>query len=77
MGIFDSVVDLLGALNGGNEDAVNEGEWFCEHCKARLNDQTNFTTLPGHWICTECGHDSNVSEPEENDVMPMLGNMLG
>lgn len=35
--------------------------WFCDKCEKFMNKQPGFNTKTGHWICTECGYDNDVS----------------
>lgn len=35
--------------------------WFCDKCETFMNKQPGFNAVSGHWICTECGFDNDVS----------------
>ncbi|MBR3864140.1 MAG: hypothetical protein IKJ19_03355 [Clostridia bacterium] len=37
-------------------------DWYCDNCDAHLNNQCGFNTLFGHWTCTKCGWDNDVSD---------------
>lgn len=42
-------------------DLQNEVFWFCDKCETFLNRQPGFNTDSGHWTCSECGFDNDVS----------------
>lgn len=48
----------------------NGCDWFCDSCRAYMNDQFGFTTASGTWICAECGVVNDVSE---NNIIPLEG----
>ena len=35
--------------------------WFCDKCEAFMNTQPGFNSNDGHWVCTECGFDNDVT----------------
>ena len=35
--------------------------WFCDECGAFLNEQTNFSTESGKFICEVCDYENDVS----------------
>lgn len=45
-------------------------DWYCDSCRAHMNDQFGFTTVLDTWTCTECGEDNDVSE---NNIIPEEG----
>jgi ribosomal protein S27AE len=47
-----------------SEKALSNGEvfWFCDKCEAFMNTQNGFNTESGHWICSKCGFDNDVTD---------------
>lgn len=45
-------------------EALNNGEvfWFCDKCETFMNTQPGFNTESGHWVCSKCGFDNDVSK---------------
>lgn len=37
-------------------------DWYCDCCNCYMNNQPGFNTLTGHWTCTKCGEDNDVSD---------------
>lgn len=36
-------------------------DWYCDNCRTYMNDQPGFSARSGHWRCTICGADNDVS----------------
>ena len=36
--------------------------WFCDDCETFLNIQPGFNVENGHWKCTECGYENDVTD---------------
>lgn len=69
---------LLGSIlrrlaSAGNSDIT----WYCDGCHAILNEQQGFSTDSGHWECTECGFDNDVTDSNvyssEEDYQDAMG----
>ena len=39
-------------------------DWYCDECDAYLNEQSGFDDHCGTWVCTECGHENEISESQ-------------
>ena len=39
-------------------------DWYCDECNARLNNQSGFSADCGTWTCTECGELNYIDEGE-------------
>lgn len=37
-------------------------DWYCDECDAYLNSQSGFNPYDDRWICTECGHDNDITK---------------
>lgn len=35
--------------------------WFCDKCETFMNTQPGFNSNDGHWVCSECGFDNDVT----------------
>ncbi|MGX8700527.1 hypothetical protein [Caproiciproducens sp.] len=50
------------------EKALKNGAvfWFCDKCEAFMNTQKGFNTEHGHWTCSKCGFDNDVTDANAN-----------
>ncbi|MFD1484796.1 hypothetical protein ACFQ5J_06090 [Lacticaseibacillus baoqingensis] len=39
-------------------------DWWCDNCRAYLNDQPGFMDSKGSWKCAECGYTSSITEAD-------------
>lgn len=49
---------------------LEDYDWYCDNCRARLDYQDGFDTRCGEWKCTECGHVNEISLDQVVDNKP-------
>jgi hydrogenase maturation factor HypF (carbamoyltransferase family) len=48
-------------------------DWWCDRCRAHLNDQSGFDDHRYVWPCTECGHKNSISSANIYDSHEHFG----
>lgn len=45
-------------------------EWWCDNCRAYLNNQAGFNDHKYIWQCTECGYKNSISSSNIFETHP-------